>query len=66
MRNYSWIFFLMGHEAMAQTNLDEFFYQEGKFYVVVAVLVIIFCILAAYLFRLDKKISKIEKEKNEA
>ena len=51
---------------MAQTNLDEFFYQEGKLYVVVAILVIIFCILAAYLFRLDKKISKIEKEKNEA
>ena len=56
----------MGHEAMAQINLDEFFYQEGKLYVVVAILVIIFCILAAYLFRLDKKISKIEKEKNEA
>lgn len=36
--------------------------QSGKIYVVVAVIVVIFAGLAIYLFSIDKKISKIEKE----
>jgi|TARA_B110000908_G_C10196219_1_gene423049 CcmD family protein len=51
---------------MAQTPVDDFFYQSGKIYVVVAILVIIFSLLAFYLVRLDKKITKLEKERDEA
>jgi hypothetical protein len=37
---------------------------EGKIYVVVAVVLIIFVGMILYLISLDKKISKIEKEKS--
>lgn len=57
---------LMSLSAMAQTPVDDFFYQSGKIYVVVAVLVIIFALLTFYLVRLDKKISELEKSRNEA
>lgn len=39
--------------------------QSGKIYVVVAVIAVIFIGLAIYLFSIDKKISKIEKESKE-
>lgn len=66
MRKYSWIVMLLGFSAMAQTPIDDYFYQSGKIYVVVAILVIIFLLLTFYLIRLDKKISQLEKERNEA
>lgn len=36
--------------------------QSGKIYVVVAVIAVVFAGLAIYLFSIDKKISKIEKQ----
>lgn len=36
--------------------------SEGKIYVVVAVLLIVFAGIVLYLFNIDKKISKVEKE----
>ena len=39
--------------------------QNGKIYVVVAVIGIIFAALAAYLFRLDRKVSNMEKKMDE-
>ncbi|GGC15610.1 hypothetical protein GCM10011386_04290 [Parapedobacter defluvii] len=36
--------------------------SSGKIYVVVAVLVILFLGLAIYLFTIDKKLSKLEKQ----
>lgn len=36
--------------------------SEGKIYVVVAVLLIVFAGIVLYLFNIDKKISKLEKE----
>ena len=66
MRKYSWIVLLASLSAMAQTPVDDFFYQSGKIYVVVAILVIIFLLLTFYLVRLDKKITQLEKERNEA
>jgi CcmD family protein len=65
MRKYSVLLTLIGFSAVAQTSMDDFFYQSGKIYVVVAILVIIFCLLAFYLVRLDKKITKLEKEQDE-
>lgn len=51
--------------GMAQADAAELFYSSGKIYVVVAVLLIIFTGIVVYLVRLDKKITKLEKE-NEA
>ena len=66
MRKYSWILMLLGFSAFAQTPVDDFFYQSGKIYVVVAIMVIIFSLLVLYLVRLDRKISQIEKQRDEA
>ncbi|MDB4107372.1 CcmD family protein [Bacteroidia bacterium] len=52
--------------AMADSAVNDFFYSSGKIYVVIAVLVIIFSLLAYYLVRLDKKITQVEKDRNEA
>ncbi|MGD1890691.1 MAG: CcmD family protein [Cyclobacteriaceae bacterium] len=43
--------------AMADT-----FRQEGKIYVVVAVMLLIFSGLIVYAIRIDQKVSKLEKE----
>lgn len=43
--------------AMADTMRSN-----GKIYVVVAVLVVIFVGIVVYLFSIDKKVSKLEKE----
>ncbi len=69
MRKYSWIIMFFSLTALADNPtslvLDDFFYQNQKIYVVVAILVIIFLLLAGYLIRLDQKISKLEKNQNE-
>ena len=41
---------------------QDFFQAIGKMYVVVAVIIIIFLGLSIYLFRLDRKIAKLEKK----
>lgn len=61
---YSLTLMLMASLAFAQGD-QPFFYREGKIYVVVAVLLIIFAGIAYYLFRLDRKVRKLEK-RNEA
>ncbi len=44
-------------------EMADLLYQNGKMYVVVGVLLIILVGILAYLFFLDRKISKIEKQK---
>ena len=68
MRKYSWIIMLFSLSVLAENSmtLDEFFYQNQKIYVVVAILLIIFLLIVGYLIRLDRKISKLEKNQNEA
>jgi len=68
MRKYSWIIMLFSLSSLAENSmsLDEFFYQNQKIYVVVAILLIIFLLIVGYLIRLDRKISKLEKNQNEA
>ena len=61
-----------GFVAQAQTNPDtsktekvemaDLLRANGKIYVVVAVLVIILLGLISYVLRLDRKISRLEKE----
>lgn len=47
--------------AMAQS--ENLMYSEGKIYVVVAVIAIIFLGLAGYLYRMDRKVTALENEK---
>lgn len=59
------ILLLLSLSAMAQENTPEMadkFRADGKIYVVVLVLATIFAGIIAYLVRLERKISKLEKE----
>ena len=44
-------------------EMADVFRSSGKIYVVVATIVIIFIGLAIYLFSIDRRLKKIEKEK---
>ncbi len=48
----------------AQTDMADGLRSNGKIYVVVVVLATIFAGIFAFLVKLDRKISKLEKEKN--
>ncbi|MEZ2338248.1 CcmD family protein [Mucilaginibacter sp. RCC_168] len=47
----------------AAVEMDNVLRSSGKIYVVVATIVIIFAGLAFYLFSIDRRLKKIEKEK---
>ncbi|MFC3810448.1 CcmD family protein [Lacihabitans lacunae] len=47
---------------MQDVTMADTFRADGKIYVVVAIISVILAGLFAYLFSLDRKISKIEKE----
>lgn len=55
---------LFSQRAFAQEMADNM-RAEGKIYVVVAVIAVIFIGLLIYLLLLDRKISKLEKRKEE-
>lgn len=55
-------------QAAGQQNtetgaVNEFFRSNSKIYVAMGILVIIFSCITIYLVRLDRKITKLEKEK---
>lgn len=47
----------------AGVTMDDVLRSNGKIYVVVAIIAIIFLGLAIYLFSIDSRLRKIEKEK---
>ena len=53
---------LTSNYVLLAQSLDNKMRSNGKIYVVVAVLVAIFIGIILYLIRLDRKISKLEKE----
>jgi CcmD family protein len=61
------IFLLSFVTAFAQetqaVEMADAFRSSGKIYVVIATIVIIFIGLAIYLFSMDRRLKKIEKEK---
>lgn len=61
----SLVFFslLLLAQEKAHVNMADEMRSNGKIYVVVAVVLTIFAGIMLYLVRLDKKISKLEKEK---
>lgn len=50
--------------AQEQTEMADVMRSNGKIYVVVAVLSIIFIGLMVYLIRLDRKLGKLEKDRS--
>lgn len=55
--------FLLSHVSLAQQpEMADTMRSEGKIYVVVAILLIIFAGLIAYLVMLDRKVTRIEKK----
>ena len=59
------LLFLLGYTSVfAQTpEMDDVLRSSGKIYVVVVVIAVIFIGLAIYLFSMDMRLKKIEKEK---
>jgi hypothetical protein len=58
------ILFLISHFVMAQEQVEmaDGLRQEGKIYVVVAIMLTLFAGLILYLVILDRKISRVEKK----
>jgi CcmD family protein len=59
---------LLGYGAVfaqqaQQVEMADTMRSSGKIYVVIATIVIIFAGLAVYLFSIDKRLKKIEKER---
>lgn len=54
--------FLLSTHAIAQAEMADTMRSEGKIYVVVAILLIIFGGLIGYLVMLDRKVTRIEKK----
>ena len=54
--------FAQAQEGTAKTTIGETMRSNGRIYVVVAVMLTILIGLILYLVRLDRKISKVEKE----
>ena len=69
MKKLSFLLFLilLYTSVFADTNqspeMDDLLRSSGKIYVVVVVIGIIFVGLAIYLFSIDRRLKKIEKEK---
>ncbi|MEO0333976.1 MAG: CcmD family protein [Bacteroidota bacterium] len=49
-------------QSAGEVEMADTFRQEGKIYVVVAVMLLIFSGLIIYAIRIDQKVSKLEKE----
>lgn len=65
MKRLLLLFLLSAYGTMAQNpnnvEMADTFRQEGKIYVVVGVIVIIFIGLFVYLVSVDRKVSRLEK-----
>ena len=60
---FAFIFlFMLVVPASAQDGMEEYFYQSGKIKVVIGVATIVLMGLIIYLWRLDKRVTRMEKE----
>jgi len=55
------LLFTITNAQTSQPEMADLMRENGKIYVVVGVIVLIFLVLFGYLISLDRKISKIEK-----
>jgi hypothetical protein len=56
------ILFLSNGSFAQEVQMADTFRSEGKIYVVVAIILIVLAGLIIYLFSLDRKLTKIEKQ----
>lgn len=49
--------------AMAQSGVDSLMRSSGRIYVVIAVLLVILLGIFLYMFRVERKLKKLEKER---
>lgn len=56
---------LSAQAQMQEPEMADVLRENGKIFVVIIIMAIIFLGIAAYLFNLDRKISKMEKEQNQ-
>jgi len=66
MKKFSFIFYFLLFTLIANAqnvNMADVMKENGKIYVVIAVMLTILAGLVLYLVRLDRKISKLEKNK---
>lgn len=67
MRNFLFtiLALMIGLSANAQEKVQmaDGLRSEGKIYIVVAVMLVIFLTVAIYLFTIDQKVKKLEKDK---
>ncbi|WKN32878.1 CcmD family protein [Porifericola rhodea] len=49
-------------QAAEEIGMADTFRAEGKIYVVVAVILLIFAGMVVYMFNIDRKLSRLEKE----
>jgi CcmD family protein len=63
--NFSILALFLSLSAQAQQVENDFYRSNGKIYVVVAVVGIIFAGIIAYLIYMDSKIAKLEKQVEE-
>ena len=62
----SLLFILLSFTSFSQNaEMADTFRQEGKIYVVIAVLAIVFVCVIGILIFIERRVSKIEKELNE-
>lgn len=58
------LLFTITNAQTSQPEMADLMRENGKIYVVVGVIVLIFLVLFGYLISLDRKISKIEKDRS--
>lgn len=58
----SWLLSLCCTYAQGEVEMATGFRSEGKIYVVILVMLVIFLGLALFLFLLDRRVSKLEKK----
>lgn len=63
VRNYFLSSILVCLPWLCKADSLDFFRSTGKIYSVVAVIVVLFLVLAIYLIRLDKRITQLEQNK---
>lgn len=56
---------ITGNSFGQEVEMADTFRSEGKIYVVVAIVLIVLAGLIAYLFTMDRKISKLERRFND-
>lgn len=61
----AWLIFVAPAQAQEQNpvSMADDFYASGKIYVVIVTISIIFAGLAIYLFSIDRRLKKLEKDR---